>query len=127
MGTSIHDTNVVGEYVGLRPGTSKRDYQIHLYHAAKFVTVGGIRSTGLTASLGIGRHVVQCILPQLNLPTPTCHLQKQLAPTPLPDVADLVEQYHSRHDGTIEIDGNSYKVTHPLTKLGWEARSGLAC
>jgi glycerol-3-phosphate dehydrogenase len=127
MGKSKHDTNVVGEYVGIRPGTSKRDYQIHLYHAAKFFTVGGIRSTGLTASIGIGKHVVQCILPTIvPMPKLTCNLQNQLAPIPLPDVKELVEQYHRRNDGTVEIDCNSYKVTHPLTKLGWEARSGLA-
>jgi glycerol-3-phosphate dehydrogenase len=121
---------LVGEYVGIRPGTNKRDYQIHLYQRSNFITVGGIRSTGLTASLGIGRHVVQNLLPTI-LPTndileemPSSEELKRVAK--LPDVKDLVKQYHERGNGTIIVDGYVYKVTHPLTKLGWEARTGLA-
>ena len=117
------DFTVVGEYVGIRTGTSKRDYQIHLHFPAKFITVGGIRSTGLTASLGIGRHVVQCLLCSL-VPQPEPPLNKLM--TPLPDVKELVEQYHSRGDGTIVVEGHMYKVTHPLTRMGWDARTGLA-
>ncbi|KAL7483549.1 hypothetical protein ACHAW6_009188 [Cyclotella cf. meneghiniana] len=133
MGTSNVDThpdfdpNLVGEYVGIRPGTTKRDYQIHLHHDARFITVGGIRSTGLTASLGIGQHVVQCLLSAiLTPPELSCDSSKQACPTPLPDVKQLIEQYHKRRNGTIEVQGYSYKVTHPLTKFGWEARTGIA-
>lgn len=123
------DYKLVGEYVGIRPGTNKRDYQIHLYHRSNFITVGGIRSTGLTASLGIGRHVVQCLLstilpPKDILETPSSEEVQRIAK--LPDVKDLVKQYHERGDGTIVVDGYVYKVTHPLTKLGWDARTGLA-
>lgn len=127
MGTSSNeDPDVVGEYVGIRPGTSKRDYQIRLHHSMRFITVGGIRSTGLTASLGIGRQVVQCLLPTLLPPPDSSHnVIRQRFPTPLPDVVQLVEQYHERNDGTILLDGHSYKVTHPLTKFGWDARTGL--
>ena len=65
LGPQFDDTKLIGDYVGIRPGTNQRDYQIHSYHGANFITVGGIRSTGLTASLGIGRHVVQCLLPSI--------------------------------------------------------------
>ena len=65
LGPQFDDTKLIGDYVGIRPGTNQRDYQIHLHHGAQFITVGGIRSTGLTASLGIGRHVVQCLLPSI--------------------------------------------------------------
>jgi len=121
------DCNIIGEYVGIRPGTTKRDYQIHLHYPAKFITVGGIRSTGLTASLGIGRHVVQTLLSPL-IPKPEHFMTSThpLKPTPLPDVVELVRDYHARSDGTIAIHGHSYKVTHPLTKMGWDAKTGFA-
>jgi glycerol-3-phosphate dehydrogenase len=121
------DPAIVGEYVGIRPGTSKRDYQIQLHCNANFITVGGIRSTGLSASLGIGRHVVQSLLCSI-----VSRSEEELAslqhpsPTPLPDVESLVEQYHRRGDGTIYVDGHDYKVTHPLTRMGWDARTGIA-
>ena len=97
--------------------------------------MGGIRSTGLTASLGIGRHVVQCLLSCIVPPPPVEESDdekeevRQLIvrrPTPLPNVKELVNQYHQRGDGTVMIGGHVYKVTHPLTKLGWDARSGIA-
>ncbi|KAL7464577.1 hypothetical protein ACHAXS_004915 [Conticribra weissflogii] len=121
------DCNIVGEYVGIRPGTTKRDYQIHVHYPAKFITVGGIRSTGLTASLGIGRHVVQTLLASL-VPKPehVTTAAHPVNPTPLPNVVELVKDYHARADGTIAIHGHTYKVTHPLTKMGWDAKTGLA-
>ena len=138
MGSSIvqsdadFDPRIVGEYVGIRPGTSKRDYQIQLHCPANFITVGGIRSTGLSASLGIGRHVVQSLLCSIVAPrseeeelTPM-HQQLSTFPTPLPDVESLVEQYHKRGDGTVHIAGHDYRVTHPLTRMGWDARTGIA-
>ena len=42
---------------GLRPATEHRDYQIVARPADAWITVGGIRSTGLTASPGIAEYV----------------------------------------------------------------------
>lgn len=133
MGSSImssdtdFDPTIVGEYVGIRPGTSKRDYQIQLHCHANFITVGGIRSTGLSASLGIGRHVVQSLLCSIvSRSEEESTSVQQASPTPLPDVESLVEQYHSRGDGTINVAGHDYRVTHPLTRMGWDARTGIA-
>ena len=126
LGTKFDESKMIGEYVGIRPGTTKRDYQIHLHYASNFITVGGIRSTGLTASLGIGRHVVQCLLSTI-VDDHDEHSSSILPRrTPLPDIKKLVEQYHKRGDGKVSVGGHSYKVTHPLTKLGWDARTGLA-
>ena len=46
---------VTAVYVGLRAATEHADYQIHAGDG--YVSVGGIRSTGLTASLAIAEHV----------------------------------------------------------------------
>lgn len=114
----------VGDYVGIRPGTDHRDYQIRLYSQRNWIVAAGIRSTGLTASLGIGRHVIH-LVGMLILPTAGEPLE-EIQTTPLPPVRELVEDYHSRGDGKVMIHGEVYRVTHPLTKLGWEAKSGIA-
>jgi glycerol-3-phosphate dehydrogenase len=40
-------------YAGLRPASERQDYVIEALAERQWITVGGIRSTGLTASLGI--------------------------------------------------------------------------
>lgn len=44
-------------YAGLRPATEHKDYVIEALPDRNWITVGGIRSTGLTGSLGIAQHV----------------------------------------------------------------------
>ncbi|MBS4073926.1 FAD-dependent oxidoreductase [Ameyamaea chiangmaiensis] len=51
-----HD--ITAAYAGLRPATEHADYQIEALAARHWITVGGIRSTGLTAALGISAHVM---------------------------------------------------------------------
>jgi len=112
----------VGDYVGIRPGTDKRDYQIDVNFFKRWITVAGIRSTGLTASLGIGRHAVHLLRNLLPESDPPVSIQT----TPLPPLGKLVNAYHNRADETVELGGRSYRVTHPITKLGWNAQTGLA-
>ncbi len=45
-------------YAGIRAATEHRDYQITIHEQERYACVGGIRSTGLTASLAIAEHVV---------------------------------------------------------------------
>jgi glycerol-3-phosphate dehydrogenase len=117
------DQQHVGDYVGIRPGTDHRDYQIRLYSKQHWIVAAGIRSTGLTASLGIGRHVVH-LIGIIMLPTPEPPLESSsVQTTPLPPVKELVKDYHARGNGTVMIQGNVYRVTHPITKLGWDAQS----
>ncbi|RPD99711.1 NAD(P)/FAD-dependent oxidoreductase [Candidatus Pantoea deserta] len=54
---SLTDYSVTATYAGLRPATEKKEYRIFPYPQDKWITVGGIRSTGLTAALGIARYV----------------------------------------------------------------------
>jgi glycerol-3-phosphate dehydrogenase len=49
--------SVTAVYAGLRPATQFKDYQIEALPEQRWITVGGIRSTGLTAALGIARRV----------------------------------------------------------------------
>jgi len=44
-------------YAGLRPASQHKDYVIEALPDRCWITAGGIRSTGLTASLGIAQHV----------------------------------------------------------------------
>ena len=47
--------NVTGIYAGVRPATESRDYQVLLNGKKQYLCVGVIRSTGLSAALGIAR------------------------------------------------------------------------
>ncbi|KAF1011698.1 MAG: putative protein MG039 [Pseudomonas fluorescens] len=48
---------VTATYAALRPASEKKEYRIYAHPDRNWITVGGIRSTGLTAALGIARHV----------------------------------------------------------------------
>ncbi|MGY2224460.1 NAD(P)/FAD-dependent oxidoreductase [Pseudomonas gingeri] len=50
---------VTATYAGLRPASDKKEYRIRQVAERNWITVGGIRSTGLTAALGIARHVFE--------------------------------------------------------------------
>ncbi|MGC0328311.1 glycerol-3-phosphate dehydrogenase [Streptomyces sp. SAI-170] len=52
------DEEVTAVYAGLRAATEHEDYRIRAHPEQACVTVGGIRSTGLTASLAIAEHVL---------------------------------------------------------------------
>jgi len=49
---------VTATYAGIRAATEHRDYQITIHEEDRYACVGGIRSTGLTASLAIAEYVV---------------------------------------------------------------------
>lgn len=48
---------VTATYAGLRPATERKEYRIKFISEHNWISVGGIRSTGLTASLGLARHI----------------------------------------------------------------------
>lgn len=49
---------VTATYAGLRPATEEKHYRIRDDLAEGYICVGGIRSTGLSAALGIAEHVL---------------------------------------------------------------------
>ncbi len=58
---ALVDEEVTATYAGLRAATEHTDYQIHCDPAERYVCVGGIRSTGLSAAMGIAAYVVDLL------------------------------------------------------------------
>ncbi|PWI13940.1 FAD/NAD(P)-binding oxidoreductase [Streptomyces sp. Act143] len=56
---ALLDEEVTAVYAGLRAATEHDDYRITAHPGQAYLTVGGIRSTGLTASLAIAAYVVE--------------------------------------------------------------------
>ena len=52
---------VTATYAGIRPATERPEYRIRKVSERNWITLGGIRSTGLTAALGLARHVEQIL------------------------------------------------------------------
>jgi glycerol-3-phosphate dehydrogenase len=55
------DEEVTATYAGLRAATEHRDYQIRLHGDQRYVSIGGIRSTGLTSSMAVAEHVADLL------------------------------------------------------------------
>lgn len=53
----LADYSVTATYAGLRTATEKKEYRISHYPDKQWITVGGIRSTGLTSALGIAQYL----------------------------------------------------------------------
>jgi glycerol-3-phosphate dehydrogenase len=58
---ALKGEEITAVYAGLRPATEFKDYQIRVHAEGSYVTVGGIRSTGLSAALGIASHVARLV------------------------------------------------------------------
>jgi glycerol-3-phosphate dehydrogenase len=65
MAPALAEQPVNTVFAGMRPATQFRDYQIIPRLDRRWLTVGGIRSTGLSASLGIAEHVATLLIPAL--------------------------------------------------------------
>ncbi|MBV9093679.1 MAG: NAD(P)/FAD-dependent oxidoreductase [Streptosporangiaceae bacterium] len=55
------EEEITSSYAGLRAATEHPDYQIYADAGRRYACAGGIRSTGLSASLGIAEHVVSLL------------------------------------------------------------------
>jgi len=63
----LPDEEVTSVYAGLRAATEQADYRIACHPDQRYASVGGIRSTGLSASMGIAAHVAE-LLADAGLP-----------------------------------------------------------
>jgi glycerol-3-phosphate dehydrogenase len=58
---ALAQVGVNASYAGLRPATDKKEYRVRLERERHWLTLGGIRSTGLTAALGLASYAVQLL------------------------------------------------------------------
>ena len=61
---ALADIPVTATYAGIRPATERPEYRITQDTDRNWITLGGIRSTGLTSALGIARHVQELLTGQ---------------------------------------------------------------
>jgi glycerol-3-phosphate dehydrogenase len=54
---ALAEVPVTATYAGLRPGSEEKDYRLQSHPERRYVTVGGIRSTGLSSALGLAGEV----------------------------------------------------------------------
>jgi len=80
---SLAGESVSATYAGLRPATEHRDFQISSIPERRWISVGGIRSTGLTACLGIARYVHDIYRQHGNR-----HQRPEPVWTPVPNLAE---------------------------------------
>ncbi len=104
---SLKNYSITATYAGLRPATEQKHYRISHEAHKNWICVAGIRSTGLTAALGIAQHVEGlhrahfAQLFALNPPT-EIHYPK------MPLLSEFAE--HGQRDH--EISGNEGIVCH---------------
>ena len=103
--------------------------------------MGGIRSTGLTGSSGIGEYVGDLhasldtgvppplpvdgaapdgllgITEALGSPAPHEPRGRGALP-PVPSLGELADDYNERGDGTVALHGRRQVVTHPISSFG---------
>ena len=81
---ALKNIPVTATYAGIRPASEQKEYRVRHLTEKNWITLGGIRSTGLTAALGIAQHV-QKLFAQQN------YQYKKLATPIVPTVANLAE------------------------------------
>ena len=79
----LANIDISAVYAGLRPGSDEKHYRIFSRPEKACITLGGIRSTGLSASLGLAQHALKLLMqfegfeqkpinaPEVNLPNLT--------------------------------------------------------
>ena len=99
MMPALLDEETTAAYAGLRAASEHQEYQVRR-HEENYVCVGGIRSTGLTASMALARHVVSLLRDGGFDPPPG------LAPV-VPTMAPLGEAQRRRYLDDDAIAGNA--------------------
>ena len=99
----------IGSYSGIRPATEHSDYQIKHDTETKWTYVGGIRSTGYSASSAIGEYVADLVSERVE---ETIKFQRKM-----PSLEQLMENYDEKDQTTIIYD-KRVKVTHPISIFG---------
>ncbi len=88
-------------YAGIRPATETKDYCIAYHDDRSYISVGGIRSTGLSAALGIASYIY-------GRYSDAGHAQQAVSPCKWPDISPIAEDA----DRDWRIAGNGGIVCH---------------
>jgi glycerol-3-phosphate dehydrogenase len=112
---SLMQEEVTATYAGLRAATEHKDYQIRLHADQRYVCVGGIRSTGVSAAMGIAEYV-RGLLAEAGL-TLTPKAEFKMVHMPYIGAADL--RPHQRLDMIAENPDYGKVICHcEKTTLG---------
>ncbi|MEV0479313.1 FAD-dependent oxidoreductase [Streptomyces sp. NPDC050508] len=87
---ALLDEEITAVYAGLRAATEQDDYRIAAHPEQAYITVGGIRSTGLTASLAIAAHVTALLADTGLDPGPV----EELHPVQMPNLGEASPRPH---------------------------------
>lgn len=88
------DEEVTAVYAGIRAAAGQGDYQISGHPGERYVCVGGIRSTGLTAAMGIAEYVCG-LLADAGLPLATRY---DFPPPSMPNIGEAFPRPYARAD-----------------------------
>ncbi|WP_327327335.1 FAD-dependent oxidoreductase [Streptomyces sp. NBC_01210] len=88
------DEEITAVYAGLRAATEHDDYRIRAHARQRYIAVGGIRSTGLTASMAIAAHVTD-LLADAGLDLGDGH---ELEPVRMPNLGEAFPRPYQRAD-----------------------------
>lgn len=91
---ALADMPVTATYAGLRPATERKEYRLRHEPDRHWLTIGGIRSTGLTAALGLAAHAARLLGLEVREPRTWPHLPNladdRLRDWQRPDHGDIV-------------------------------------
>ncbi|MEV0122626.1 FAD-dependent oxidoreductase [Streptomyces sp. NPDC050703] len=119
---ALLDEEVTAVYAGLRAATEHEDYRISAHEEQRCVTVGGIRSTGLTASLAIAAHVAGLLGGVgLDLKDPG-----ELEPVRMPTIGEAFPRPYRRADLIAADPAYGTVVCHCERVTRGEIRDALA-
>ncbi|XP_012943891.1 uncharacterized protein MG039 homolog [Aplysia californica] len=105
----LEDLMPIGNFTGVRPATEYKDYQIRSYPDKKWISVSGIRSTGVSASLGIAQYLSEKLTDDMGV---------------LPSTGDNVTlldidwKISENGQSVIFDDKYIYQASHPLFVYG---------
>ena len=92
---SLLEEDVTAAYAGLRASTEHSDYVIDASADKRYILLGGIRSTGLTASMALGEHV-RALLEEHGLAP---GVRNDLPETPrMPNIGEAFTRPYERED-----------------------------
>lgn len=85
---ALRDMPVTAIYAGLRPASDRKEYRVFAHAGKRAITLGGIRSTGLSAALGLARHAVELLDADFGKPGDAAAPETD----PVPNICDVRER-----------------------------------